>query len=48
MNVKNGSFSIAKSLIEKGADLSLRDEDGNTPFDVAVEVSFSITLFVLI
>merc|ERR1711907_778397 len=34
---KRGSFCIAKYLIEKGADLSLRDEDGVTPFDVAVE-----------
>ena len=42
MNVKNGSLSIAKCLIEKGADVSLYNDFGETPLDVAVDVGFLI------
>ena len=32
----NGHKEIAELLIEKGADLNAKDEDGGTPLDVAI------------
>ena len=47
MNVKRGSFSIAKYLIEKGANVWLPDEYGATPLEFAVRVWFFILIFAL-
>ena len=33
----NGHKEIAELLIEKGADLNAKDEDGGTPLDVAIQ-----------
>jgi len=33
--VDRGCFSVTKTLIEAGADLEIRDEEGNTPFLIA-------------
>ena len=46
-NFKYGPFSIVKYLIEKGANLSLRDEDGEIPLGVAVRVWFFTLIFAL-
>ena len=46
-NLKNAPFSIVKYLIEKGANLLLRNEDGQTPLDVAVRVWGFTLIFAL-
>ena len=38
--LKGGDVGVAKYLIEKGASLSLRNNAGNTPLSVAVQVGF--------
>ena len=40
-------MSIAKYLIEKGANLSLRNNVGQTPLDIVLAVSFFLKLFFL-
>ena len=36
----DGSYEIAKYLIEKGADTSVKDSDGKTALDHAIEQEF--------
>ena len=43
--LKDGDLNVVKYLLEKGANLSLRNDSGRTPLDIVVEVSFFFNEF---
>lgn len=42
-----GLWDVIMKLLDKGADLSIRDDRGRTPFDVAMEYGYEIDFMVM-